>query len=251
MLCVKGIFLQKGGKKKNMQHHFDVEIAEKYGVLEAVILNNMQFWIKHNEANQTNFYDGYYWTYNSTKAFAEIFPYASEKQIRKALTHLIDEGILITGNYNKLSFDRTLWYTITEKGKCIFPVGQMEMTKKSNGNDLEGEPIPNINTNINSNDNKKERKKQTYEDIISQYVKNEDVILAVYDFIKMRKMIKKPLTDRALHMILKKLVGFSNDPQEQVKILENSINGCWQNIYALKDKPKTNKVDDEYLNSLG
>lgn len=234
-----------------MQHHFDVEIAEKYGVLEAVILNNMQFWIKHNEANQTNFYDGYYWTYNSTKAFAEIFPYATEKQIRKALTHLIDEGILKTGNYNKLSFDRTLWYTITEKGKCIFPVGQMEVAKKANGNDLEDRPIPNINTNIIPNDNKKERKKQTYDSIISQYVNNEEVILAIYDFIKMRKMIKKPLTDRALHMILKKLVDFSNDPQDQIKILENSINGCWQNIYALKDKPKTNKVDDEYLNSLG
>ena len=235
-----------------MQHHFDVEIAEKYGILEAVILNNMLFWIKHNEANQTNYYDGHYWTYNSTKAFAEIFPYASEKQIRKALSNLIDDGILITGNYNKLSFDRTKWYAITEKGKSIFPRGQMEITKKANGTAQEGNTIPNKNTNIISDNDKKERKKQTYDNIISQYITNEDVIVTIYDFIKMRKMIKKPMTDRALHMMLKRLLGFSSDPKEQIKILENAINGCWQNIYAITEKPtNAKKVDEDYLNSLG
>lgn len=125
-----------------MQHHFDISLAQRFGMLEAVLLNNIQFWLRKNAANGVNYYDGAYWTYNSVHAFSELFPYASEKQIRTALKKLVDEGILQTGNYNKSSYDRTLWYALTEKGKSILPIGQMEDAEKSNGNDLEGEPIP-------------------------------------------------------------------------------------------------------------
>jgi len=136
-----------------MQHSFDIEVAKEYGIEEAVILNNLYFWIEKNRANGQHFYDGYYWTYNSVKAFNELFPYMSAKKIRNALNHLIEEGILITGNYNKSAYDRTLWYALTQKGKCICLNGQMEMTKKENGNDQKGEPIPYINTDINSDSN--------------------------------------------------------------------------------------------------
>lgn len=125
-----------------MQHHFDVRLAEEYGILEAIILNNMQFWIAKNAANDKNFHDGTYWTYNSVKAFAELFPYVSEKQIRTALKKLVDCGLLQTGNYNKMAYDRTLWYAFTEKGISICPIGKMEMPEKENGFGTKGEPIP-------------------------------------------------------------------------------------------------------------
>jgi hypothetical protein len=136
-----------------MQHSFDIEVAKAYGIEEAVILNNLYFWIEKNRANGLHFYDGYYWTYNSVKAFNELFPYMSAKKIKNALNHLIEEGILITGNYNKSAYDRTLWYALTQKGKCICLNGQMEMTEKENGNDQKGEPIPYINTDINTDSN--------------------------------------------------------------------------------------------------
>lgn len=147
-----------------MIHSFDSEIAEKYGILEAVLLNHIYFWIEKNRANEQNFFDGHYWTFNSTKAFSELFPYASEKQIKKALMHLRDDGILITGNYNETAYDRTLWYSISEYGICliekrqyetsekdnredyegqsIVPTGTMERTNRDNGLDCEGRPIP-------------------------------------------------------------------------------------------------------------
>lgn len=46
-----------------MKHIFDVEIAKKYGINVAVILENMSYWIKKNEANDKHFYEGKYWTY--------------------------------------------------------------------------------------------------------------------------------------------------------------------------------------------
>lgn len=135
-----------------MQHSFDVEIAEKYGVNCAIILNNLQFWIAKNKANGTNFHDGRFWTFNSMKAFSELFPYMTSKQIRGALDTLRDEGLLITGNYNVKPYDRTLWYALTEKGECICPTGQMEMPNKANGNAPQGTPIPDINTDTKTTD---------------------------------------------------------------------------------------------------
>lgn len=125
-----------------MQHHFDVELAQKYGVAEAILLNHFEYWIELNRANEKNFYDGRYWTFNSMKAFSKIFPYMTEKKIRNALKHLQDEGLIVTGNYNKLAYDRTLWYAFSDLAESILPKGQMEDPEKANGYSQKVEPIP-------------------------------------------------------------------------------------------------------------
>lgn len=136
-----------------MQHYFDVEIAKEYGILEAILVQNFQHWIAKNEANNKNFYDGYYWTFNSTRAFNELFPYVSERQIKNALKHLRDEGILQTGNYNKVTYDRTLWYSFTDKGKSIVQKCPMDSAKMSNGKVNNVPPIPDNKPNGKTNNN--------------------------------------------------------------------------------------------------
>ena len=129
-----------------MQHHFDKDIAVKYGIIEAILLNNIQIWLEKNKANNVNYYDGSYWTYNSIKAFNTLFPYCSERQIQNALKHLKEENVIKTGNYNTSTYDRTLWYAFTEKGISIMQKCKMETAKLLNGNGKNVEPIPN---NIN------------------------------------------------------------------------------------------------------
>ena len=102
-----------------MKHMFDVELAIKVGINASIILENIAFWVKQNESNGTNLYDGKYWTYNSKKAYHEMFPYLSEKQIAHALKNLIEEGYIVTGRYSKNACDRTLYYALTDKGKSI------------------------------------------------------------------------------------------------------------------------------------
>jgi hypothetical protein len=62
-------------------------------------------------------------------------------------------------------------------------------------------------------------------------------------FKQMRKGLKKPMTEHAEKLILKKLDGLSlGDPEEAVKILERSIENSWQTVYPLKnDNNGTNK----------
>lgn len=142
-----------------MTHSFDVDIAVLYGVNAAILLQNIYFWCEHNRANEQHFHDGNYWTYNSVKAFNELFPYISEKQIRTALKTLEREGLIVTGTYNSNAYDRTRWYAVTEKGKSILhkeksilPKGQMDLQERENGFAREGEPIPDINTDSKHTD---------------------------------------------------------------------------------------------------
>ena len=130
-----------------MIHTFDANIAVEYGINAAILLQNIGYWVKQNEANETNYFDEHYWTFNSRRAYKELFPYMSERQINTAFQKLIDNDLIITGNYNKLAYDRTLWYALTQKGKCILHFDIMENVKMSNGECQNVKPIPNVNTN--------------------------------------------------------------------------------------------------------
>lgn len=139
-----------------MYHSFEIDLACQFGILEAVILNNMEFWIAKNEANEKNFYDGFTWTYNSARALNELFPYVSQRQIRNALKHLQDEGIIQTGNYNRDARDRTLWYAFTEKGNCILQKSDMQNAKTGHAIRNFVQPLPDNKTTDNkTTDNNK------------------------------------------------------------------------------------------------
>ena len=157
-----------------MEHSFNIELAKEYGILEAILLKNIWFWIEKNRANEKNFYDGTYWTYNSTRAFNELFPYASESSIKRALKGLQEKGIIKTGNYNKSAYDRTLWYAFTDLGKSIVSNRQMEMNKSSNGNEQNGLTIPDINTDDKTTNIKTDVEKNA--EIIKCYEENIGLI---------------------------------------------------------------------------
>ena len=123
-----------------MTYSFDIDVAKEYGVNEAILIANLQFWIRKNRANDKNFYDGRYWTYNSIKAWQELFPFWTEKTIRTIINHLIEKGVIITGNYNQSKYDRTLWYAFADES--IWLDGQIHLPKRENGNAEKGKPIP-------------------------------------------------------------------------------------------------------------
>lgn len=125
-----------------MEHSFNVDVAKEYGVHSAILLNNIAFWCLKNKANCTNEHDGHFWTYNSKAAFSELFPYMTARQIDYALKRLIDDGVLITGNYNANAYDRTLWYAVTEKGFSILQNCKMDGPNLCNGKSENVEPIP-------------------------------------------------------------------------------------------------------------
>ncbi len=113
-------------------HYFNVNIANSYGLNCAVLLQNLWHWVCENEKKGINFHDGYYWTYNTANEFINIMPYLKKSQIDRAMKILRNEGIIITGNYNTKKYDRTLWYTVTSKGKSILQKGKMDISENAN-----------------------------------------------------------------------------------------------------------------------
>ena len=169
------------------------------------------------------------------------------RQISYALEKLIDGGLIVTGNYNTSSYDRTLWYALTEKGKSILQNCKMENTKKENGNPENVKPIPYINTD------KKTDEKTNINNMFSFSYSNIDVFMETLKaFEEMRKKIKKPLTDKARELIIKKLSNISNGNGDiAIKIMENSIENSWQGVFPLKNEnsvatnPKADKAKKE------
>jgi len=151
-----------------MEFSFNVEFANRYGIDEAIMIKSFQFWIRLNKANGNNFNDGKYWTYNTNKSLALYFSFWSEKQVRRIIESLVDKGILIKGNYNKIGYDRTIWYAFVnedlylsdnfhlpdnefdQKGNTILPNGQMDISKRANRFSRMGEPIPVANQVLNT-----------------------------------------------------------------------------------------------------
>ena len=62
-----------------------------------------------------------------------------------------------------------------------------------------------------------------------------DLLAVLKDFEKMRKSIRKPMTDRAKQLLVTKLKN-EFPPEQWKSVLEQSIVKCWQDIYPLKER---------------
>lgn len=150
--------------KTLVKMNFDPEIAKDVGTDAAIIFENICFWVWSNKTkqedrnDQPSFNDGRWWTYNSAKAFAMQFTWLSTKQIWRNLKKLEDCGYIVTGNFNKVKYDRTKWYSVN--GKYIGQERKIEIPKTENRNSDSDQPIPNNNTN-----DKREREKLSHSEV--------------------------------------------------------------------------------------
>lgn len=115
-------------------HSFRVDIATKYGIAEAILLGYFYHWIKVHEKNETNFYDGKYWTFDTVRGLVEKMPYFTRSTVHRAIKKLEENKLILTGNFNKISYDKTTWYTLTDDGMLLFgPCPKMRQGLSQNG----------------------------------------------------------------------------------------------------------------------
>ena len=93
--------------------------------------------------------------------------------------------------------------------------------------------------------------------LIDEYSPNDDIKELLIDFIKHRKNIKSPMSDRALKILLTKLDELGgNDDGLKIRMLETAILNGWKSVYLPDDrgvkngannvqagKPKEDKID--------
>ena len=110
---------------------FNIEDAVKYGAEEAIMLYNIQYWIRDHKARNSNIRKGRVWTYNSYKGWMKLFPFWSEKQVRRILMSLEAKGAILVGNFHTNNLNRTKWYT-TNDSESICTNGQVRSSQISN-----------------------------------------------------------------------------------------------------------------------
>ena len=206
-----------------MQHSFDIDIAKRLWVDEAIFLNNLVFWLHKNKANKQHFYDWYYWTYNSVSSYKELFPYWWEAKISKMINKLEKLGVMKSWNYNKSPYDRTKRYTIVDE--TIYNSSKIDFAKRENETCQKDEPIPDINTD-------KKPDKKTY---ISEF--SIGLQKSILEFIDLRKKMRKPLIITKSRVDKLKIL-WNNNEDLMVCIVEQSIANNRQWIFELKwEKP--------------
>jgi len=139
------------------------EVAKVIGLNDAIILQQIHYWLVINEKAQRNFQEGYYWTYNTYEEWHEQFPFWSRNTIIRTIQRLEKKGFIFSANYNKMPQDKTKWYRIdyealpklssasTHNGKAIKP------KRVARGTNL-GLPLPETTPEITSKTTTKEIK---------------------------------------------------------------------------------------------
>jgi len=96
--------------------------------------------------------------------------------------------------------------------------------------------------NTNKNDKNDKNEKNIYIGL-SENMKN-----AINDFIEMRKKIRKPMTERAIQIMLKKLDGLAKDETTKIAILEQSTERGWLSVFPLKEDKPSQKQPSQATN---
>lgn len=101
-----------------------------------------------------------------------------------------------------------------------------------------------LNTKVLNTNNKKVSKEQSskpvenFNSIIEEATESEELRSALIEFVKFRKLVKKPMTNKALELIISKLNKLGSSDREKVEIINQSIERGWAGVFALKsDEP--------------
>lgn len=250
------------------KHILDIGVAQLVGTNAALILENISYWCEHNAANNSNLHDGHYWTYNSTKAFGELFPYMTINVIRASLKKLKDNGLILTGNYNKSAYDRTMWYTLTEKAETMLDVNvhsdepnQEEATDEAPspapttaqdpwGNTtnatteqfqtLTYEPQPLLAEPEPKPQPKKTRKAKSFDDIIDNYTSDPTTKELLGAWLQNRKAKRSAMTDNAIQSNIDVLDRLAQESRMNVNdYLSEVIRRGWGSFFAINNYQRT------------
>lgn len=103
-----------------------------------------------------------------------------------------------------------------------------------------------LNTKVLNTNKKKVSKAQSkpvenFDSIIQKSTESTELRETLVEFVKFRKLIKKPMTNKALELIIAKLTKLGTSDRERVAILNQSIERGWAGVFSLKDEEPQSK----------
>jgi len=163
----------------------------------------------------------------------------AESHVSRTIKKLIQRNI-VSKNGKKLSFQKNYdkWEKIPKQvNDKKIPIQDIKLPEQVIKVTQTG--IEKLPKQVDTKETKRNYTKETIQ-------KKGDIFLKAWkDFKEMRKKIKKPMTERAEEMLLTSLNKLSDNKQDQVAILNQSIFHCWQGVFPLKERFNNKDSDDE------
>lgn len=215
-------------------------LATIIGLNEAIVLQQVHYWIKHNERKNRNNKEGFYWVYNTFDEWEKQFPFWSGRTIKRTFKKLEDKNLLIVGNYNKKTYDRTKWYRINYKTLESLAtshsdkMSQCIVTKRHDGkgqsgtmdNDKMTPPIPETTTETNTENN--------YIYMVFEYWNSKGIIKHREMNKEMKSRINAKLKKHTKDELIKAIDNYK-------QVLDDP-NSYWTHEWELQDFMKPNNV---------
>lgn len=167
------------------------------------------------------------------------------------------DGTLVMADHENLVGSETDWADKKKRQRAsVEGVGTMSLPVSPDCPPECPEIVPTDNRDRDKSTEKRDKRSETRgkekkADAFSELAGDDtDLLDALNDFEKMRKSVKKPMTDRAKKMLVNKLQREFH-PSVWIPVLEQSIKNCWLDVYPLKDNhssaQKKNAVVDDLM----
>lgn len=90
----------------------DQDLATVIGLNEAIVLQQLNYWLHSKSAKKIN---DKWWIYNTYENWKkQNFPFWSVATIRRTFSSLEKKEVVVSANFNRAGFDKTKWYSIDE-----------------------------------------------------------------------------------------------------------------------------------------
>ena len=106
-------------------HCFNVELATRLGLPEAILLQHFYYWHQHNQHLPEMNREGRIWFFRSVAEIREVFPYLSDGNIRTAIRHLCEAGLIVKGDYSSASMNKATWYSLLDSAIRLFDLSDL------------------------------------------------------------------------------------------------------------------------------
>jgi len=189
----------------------------------------------------------------------DVLKMCKKELIKHKLIEIIDDYYII-GKQDFVSFNKgKLTAQLYEKDLNSLPLNVQVRLRNHTG--AAHEPLmsyiyinsnsnSNKDSNINTKDNSKSIKQKKKNDI-NEFLDLQTAPFkqTLIDFIEFRKANRKPLTLRALQLLISKVQKlYPNDMHKQIESLNQSIMNGWQGVFSIKeDNDKQKEQNKKFL----
>lgn len=222
-------------------------LINEFGIEPALLLGELAseaiYWQEQEKTEDGFFYS----TVENIEGRTSLTAY----QQRKALQVLQDKGVISI---------------VSKKGsppKRYIKINEDAITKVFNFQKLKNLTFETEKTSLlkvkkldtkNKEEKKNEEEKKTYIDIAKEAgFTSIDLLKAMEDFKDMRKKMRKPATDRALILIMRKVIELSKgNLGVAIQIINQSVENSWLGVFPLRSNFQTNSrtVKNSFMTML-